>query len=254
MAKETIRAILTSQLGLRKMCSTWIPHHLSDTNKRDRVTCAENIIAIFAQHSIDYLMQHWATEDESWFLYETALTKRDNMAWCHPTQPKPTVIRPQLTNKKTLLLLAFTGDRKISGDVCAPGETVTSERYVDFILSTGEKWRHVRHHPKMLRELLWQHDNARPHTSKYTTEFLQHRGVSIIKQSAYSPDLNQCDRWVFKFLKHSFRGLKFADGQEILKRAVQELRGLSEEKYCMELSALLEHCKLVVINHGDYVV
>jgi len=89
--------------------------------------------------------------------------------------------------KKTLLLLAFTADQKISVDICSPGETVnSSERYVEFVRSTGEKWWHVRRNPKKLTELLWQHDNARPHTSKETIEFFQHRGVTLIKQSPYT--------------------------------------------------------------------
>lgn len=254
LSKDTVRQIFTNQLELRKMCSTWIPHHLSEANKRDRILCAQSIIALFENHSIDYLLHHWATEDESWFLYETALTKQQNQAWRHPTQPKLTVVRPKLTNKKTLLLLAFTGDQKISADICSPGETVNSERYVEFVRSTGEKWRHVRRHPKKLTELLWQHDNARPHTSKETMEFFHHRGVTLIKQSPYSPDMNQCDRWVFKHLKHSFRGQKFVDGDEVKGRAVQVLRGLPEEKFRQELLSLYEHCKLVVINHGNYVV
>jgi transposase len=254
LSKDTIRHILTDELGLRKICSTWIPHHLSEANKRDRMLCAQNILDIFQHHPLDHLMHNWATEDESWFLYETAPTKQENMAWCHPAQPHPTVVRSKLTNKKTLLLLAFTGDGKISAEKCAPGETINSERYVAFVRSTGEKWRHVRTNPRKLCDMLWQHDNARPHKSKETQEFFDRRGIPLIKQSAYSPDMNQCDRWVFKYLKHSFRGIRFVDGEEVLSRAVQELRRVSEDKYCKELIALREHCKLVLQNQGNYVI
>lgn len=44
------------------------------------------------------------------------------------------------------------------------------------------------------------------------------------------------------------------DGDEVKGRAVQVLRGLPEEKFRQELLSLYEHCKLVVINHGNYVV
>ena len=84
------------------MCSTWIPHHLSEANKRERILCAQSIIALFENHSIDYLLHHWATEDESWFLYETALTKQQNQAWRHPTQPKLTVVRPDKQENSSL--------------------------------------------------------------------------------------------------------------------------------------------------------
>ena len=74
LCKDAIREILTTHLGLRKVCSTWVPHHLSESNKRDRISCAESLIALFYENSFDYLLQHWATEDGSWFLYETATT------------------------------------------------------------------------------------------------------------------------------------------------------------------------------------
>jgi hypothetical protein len=89
---------------------------------------------------MDYLMRNLATEDESWFLYEIAFTKQQNMTWCRLKEPKLTVVRPKLTKKKTLLLLTFTGNGMVSADVRAPSETVTSQRYIEFIWSTGEKW------------------------------------------------------------------------------------------------------------------
>lgn len=253
LSKDAVRLILTNQLGLRKVCSTWIPHQLSENNKKDRVSCAENIITLFNENSTEYLLHYLVTEDESWFLYETAQTKQQNKAWCHPNEPKPTVVRPKLTNKKTLLLLAFTGDGKVSADVCAPGQTLNSQGYVEFVRATGEKWRHHRTSPVKLKELLWQHDNARPHVSQETIDFFNRRSVRLLKQSPYSPDLNQCDRWVFKFLKHAFRGRKFANGEEVLSQAVQTLRSLPQEKFRNELEHLHEHCHQVLRHSGNYV-
>ena len=75
LSYDVVRRILTVELGLRKVCSVWIPHTLSEKNKLERITCAQEILQLFENHSLDYLMKHWATQDESWFLYETALTK-----------------------------------------------------------------------------------------------------------------------------------------------------------------------------------
>jgi transposase len=254
MTKDVVRRILTMHLGLRKVCSTWIPHHLSEQNKRERILCAKEIIKLFHNHTIEYLLSHWATEDESWFLHETALTKQQNMAWLQPTQKKPTVIRPQLTNKKTMLLVAFTGDQKVNVENADPGETINAERYIEFVRSTGEKWRHLRRTPIKLSELIWQHDNARSHVARETMTFFEGRNVTLLKQSPYSPDLNQCDRWIFKTLKNLFRGLRFSSGDEVKAQAVQSLRALPVDKFEMELQSLFEHCKRVVSVQGDYVV
>ena len=34
LSKDTVRLILTKELHLRKVCSTWIPHLLSESNKQ----------------------------------------------------------------------------------------------------------------------------------------------------------------------------------------------------------------------------
>ncbi|QQP32993.1 Uncharacterized protein FKW44_024202, partial [Caligus rogercresseyi] len=52
--------------------------------------------------------------------------------------------------------------------------------------------------------LMW--DNARPHTDTDTREFLTRRDVEPVKQSPYSPDLNLCDRFLFRKLKHRSGG------------------------------------------------
>ena len=254
LSKDSVKRILTTELHLRKVCSTWIPHRLSEANRRDRVTCARDILKLFDSFPLEHLQRFWATEDESWFCFDTALTKQQNKAWLHPTQKKLTVVRPKLTSQKVLLLVAFTADKKISIEYAEPGETVTASRYVEFVRSTGERWRHVRHGAAKLSQLKWQHDNARPHTARETLSFFERRNVELIKQSPYSPDLNFCDRWVFKVLKKAFRGIKFKNGAEVQAHAAQVLKDIPEDTYLHEMLSLREHCSSVLACNGDYVV
>ena len=254
LSKDTVRLILTKELHLRKVCSTWIPHLLSESNKQERMTCAENILKMFESFSVEHLQRFWVTQDESWFCFDTSLTKQQNKAWLHPSQEKLTVVRPKLTSKKVLLLVAFTADKKISIEHVESGETVNAARYVEFVRSTGERWRHVRRGAAKLCELLWQHDNARPHTARETVAFFQQRNVNLIRQSPYSPDFNFCDRWIFKVLKKAFRGMTFQNGEEVRGRAVQILRDLSEDKYLTEMNSLRDHCSRVLACNGEYVI
>ena len=48
-------------------------------------------------------MENWVTEDETWALFEAQPIKQENKAWLHPSEPRLRVVRPQLTDKKTLL-------------------------------------------------------------------------------------------------------------------------------------------------------
>ncbi|QQP51422.1 Uncharacterized protein FKW44_012779 [Caligus rogercresseyi] len=61
----------------------------------------------------------------------------------------------------------------------------------------------------LLKDYLLMWDNARPHTATDTREFLTRRDVEPVKQSPYSSDLNLCDRFLFRKLKHLLRKDEF---------------------------------------------
>lgn len=253
LSKDTVHRILTDHLGKRKVCSVWVPHKLSERNKEDRVLCATELINFIESNSIDFLLKHWVTEDETWQLFDSLATKEQNKCWLSKDQARPTVVKPKLTQRKVLLIVAFTGDRKFNVEVCVPGEIVDSDRYIEFVRNTGEKWRRLHSSPTKLSELIWQHDNARAHSSTQTTDFFQRRSVTLLRQSAYSPDLNQCDGWLFKILKNELKKVDFSDANEVLNHTLQVLRSIPKERFINEINKLVQHCKNVIKLNGDYV-
>lgn len=252
--KDTIRDIVTNILGLKKLCSVWIPHILSDINKKDRVECATEIIRIQDQNSMDDCLRYWTTEDETWVLFDELQTKQDNKAWLAPNAARPRVILPKLTNKKTLLLLAFTGDGKCNIEAFRRGQTVTAKEYVSFVHRTGEKWRTLRSSPTRLNQLWWQHDNARPHAAAATKQFFARRQVTLIRQSAYSPDFNLADRWMFLYLKKNLKKNSFKSPEEVRAESLRLFRSIQRERFVHELERLYAYCKDVIRANGDYVV
>lgn len=147
--KDSVRKILTEQLGLKKLCSVWVPHVLSEANKKDRVEC----VRLMDRNSMEDCLRYWATEDETWVLFHGLPTKEENRAWLPPNASRPRVVLPKLTNQKTMLLLSFTGDGKCNVHAIRPGETVTAERYIQFVHDAGEKWRTLRSAPTRLTQL-----------------------------------------------------------------------------------------------------
>ena len=123
-------------------------------------------------YSKEDCLTYWAVEDETWMLYSSQRTKQEN-----------TVVRSTLTNRKTMLLVTFTGDGKVYIEYCEPGKTVTSSVYIDFIKALGNKWHVLRSSPTKFSELWWQQNNARPHTASDTTAFLEWRRVTVVRQA-----------------------------------------------------------------------
>lgn len=254
IGKETVREIVKDRLRLRKVCSVFVPHLLTTVAKRQRVECARQFLSLMEAHDPADLLHRWTTEDETWVPFEGILTKQEHKAWLSKEEPKLRVPRPVLTSKKTLLILAFTGSRNFHIEVLHPGDTLTSQRYIAFVHSAGEKWRVLRAAPTKLSLLFWQHDNASPHKAAVTEHFLQQRGMALIHQPAYSPDFNQCDRWLFSELKKHLRRKKFSSADEIREESLHYLRSIPENRFVDELKKLQEHCRAVIQLHGDYVI
>jgi histone-lysine N-methyltransferase SETMAR len=253
LSKSTVLRILVDDLLFRKVCSVWIPHRLSDSNKAQRVACAQGLLTLFDSYSNYELLRIFATQDETWVPYDLVTCKEDNKVWIAPQTPRPTVVRPQLTFRKTMLSVVFTGNGKVSADVTERGETVDSERYIAFVHKTGELWRKLRSDSTCLKELLWMHDNARPHTATITREFFEKRRVELVQQSPYSPDLNMCDRWLFKEIKKGLRGYTLNCAKDVLRSALEVFNKIPIDRFARELETLKTHCNHVIALHGDYV-
>ena len=88
----------------------------------------------------------------------------------------------------------------------------------------------LRSSPTKLSELWWQQNNARPHTAAHTTAFLEWRGVTVVRQP-YSPDLNACDRWLFKHSKKHSRKMKFTAVDEIRDEALRCFRQIPRSRF-----------------------
>lgn len=254
ISKDTVRNIVKERLGLRKVCSVWVPHTLTDENKQQRVNCAKHFLSLMENYSSADLLQRWATEDESWVPFHGLPTKQEHKAWLSKNEPKLRVLKPTLTSKKAMIIMAFTGCRNFHVEVLSHGETLTCQRYISFIHSVGERWRVLRSVPTKLSLLLWQHDNAAPHKALATEEFLQQRQMQLIPQAAYSPDLNQCDRWLFADLKKHLRQMEFTNAEEIREESLRFLRSIPKDRFIKELENLRHHCIAVVKQKGDYVV
>jgi transposase len=249
---STVLRILRDDLELRCVCSVWIPHRLSEENRRQRVNCAKQLRRELVGLGDDRY-DLYAVEDETWVYWEPFRTKSKNRTWIGKGEPRHRALRTELTAKKTLLLVSFTPNKRFSVSATPTGNTIDAQAMVDFIRRTGDLWRTLRSNPIHLSNLRWQMDNARPHAAKLVQDFLQHRRATVLWQSPYSPDLNLCDRFLFPWLKSQLRKTVFYSTEEVETNSLQVLRGFSEDAMRREVDDLIDHCQLVIEANGDYI-
>ena len=253
ISHESVRSILHDHLHRRYLCSTWVPHQLSVRQKELRVTSAKSIRHNLAQLG-EAKHRLYCVQDETLVFFSALQRKSKNKAWVALGEKKPIVVKQQNTNKKTMLSVMFTTNKKISIMATSSKETINHEYFIKFLTSTGNKWRVLRRDPTKLSELVLQFDNARPHTAGAVKEFLEKRGVNTVWQAPYSPDLNMCDRWLFDRLKLELADDEYETHEEVEEAALRILRSIPQDEYEHQLEKLFSYCQAVIEAGGDYVL
>ena len=194
---------------------------------------------------------NYVIEDESWFLWSQTCKGR---VWIGKRAVKPTNVKSKLTNMKTMSLVAFTcKPKRFSVSIMPKGTTIDSNSMIEYIKDTSKRFQNLKNHKIALKDTHLQMDNARPHSATLTQDYLKQRNISIVRQSPYSPDLNLCDRFLFRAIKQNLKKEDF-DSPEDVNRAIQRsIRLISKNTLMDQLGKLRDHCHLVIEANGDYI-
>lgn len=79
LGRNVIQQILHDSLKLRKIVSRWVPHYLTDQNKKERVDACRENLAMFTEGK--WRLCDIVTGDESWFYLRQIGSKLHNASW-----------------------------------------------------------------------------------------------------------------------------------------------------------------------------
>ncbi len=116
------------------------------------------------------------------------------------------------------MLVAFFDAKGVIYRTYVTNATINSDVYQNILPNFLQHLRKKR--PEKLGNWFLHQDNARPHVSKSTLEFMGKKGIKLIKHAPYSPDLAPADFWLFPTLKSLLAGRSF-DMQQELETAVE---------------------------------
>ena len=96
----SIHSILHKHLTVKKICSRWIPHNLSITQKKARVDWSKEMLKKYdrgaSKHVYDIV-----TGGESWIYAYEPESKQQSTVWVFQDEPNPTkVVRARSTSKQ----------------------------------------------------------------------------------------------------------------------------------------------------------
>ena len=85
--------------------------------------------------------------------------------------------------------------------------------------------------PSIADSWMLHHDNTPCHTAISVIEFLAKKGIRVVPQPPYSPDLSPCDFFLFPILRFHLKGRHFGMVENIEKTETDQLKAIPVSDY-----------------------
>lgn len=205
--KKTIYNTL-HRIGFRKKLMKWVPHTSTQRHKDLRVTLSQNHLD---RQKREAFLDNVITCDEKWIYYNNATRK---FIWYDEEQTEVEIAKRGLTNKKIMLCLWWDKHGVVYHEYLKPNQTIDSDLYCEMLGRLEERMKKTRGNLLRRKTVILHQDNARPHVSKKTKNFIQELGWELMDHPPYSPDLAPSDFYVFRSLQNYLRDAVFNSVEE----------------------------------------
>jgi [histone H3]-lysine36 N-dimethyltransferase SETMAR len=235
-------------MGIRKLCSRFVPRFLTGEMMRNRLECSQNNLNLWDQHGETFLA-NLITEDETPLSMYLPETKRESAEWKLPGE-KPSLKMRTGTSHGRAMMLSIFWDHKgvILMDFADKGITINAAYYSQLVATARKNRRKQKNTP-----LWFLHDNAPVHTAGVSRATIEGAGLVLVDHPPYSPDLAPSDFYLFRHLKKHLRGTQFGSKDD-LKVAVEDFfNACPRDFFKNAFSELIIRWRKCVERNGHYV-
>ena len=169
---STVHLILKKHLKVRKISARWVPHLLTDEQKRQRVKVAKKLLQMFPKYDKKQFA-NVVTGDETWVHYFEPVRKVSNKIWATKHSKRPIIAKRSLSTKKVLYAIFFSGEGVAIKVPVKKGKRITGKYYKDVVLKKLKKYYQKRRPATGFKHVRLLHDNAPAQTSAIVTAFLK---------------------------------------------------------------------------------
>ena len=223
---------------------------LTDGNKAVRVQRCRDLIEAL---SVRLCKKNLVTIDEKFFYLRNLRPRNTIGCWIDPsgdTVHARQTARRSTMEKKYLAIVAVTQQGQHYFEVLPRNTLLNSEKYISFINDMLHYLRNCEN-PILPENLRLIQDNARPHVSALTLQFFQEMNIRLLKQPAYSPDCNLCDRYIFPRLE-ALREDDFDNIDDVKNFLETKLREFSQRRMQVALEGMIVDMQKIADIGGSY--
>jgi len=225
--QESVRRILTEELGMRKICAKMVARNLIEQQRDARVSvCAE----LLEQVEADPELMEWViTGDKSWFFQYDPETKRQSLEWRSKGSPRPKKARMSKSKLKYMFVCFFDSMGIIHKEWVPAGQIVNQFYYKDILERLRKRVMWVR--PNIATNWILHHNNAPAHAAFSVAQFLTSKGITVMPQPPYSSDLAPCDFFLFQKTKSAVKGHHFESTEDIQRSVMQAFNDIPQAAF-----------------------
>lgn len=248
---DSVHKIVTEKLGYHKVCARWVPHMLTPDHKSQRVDCSREFLHECANNAEEFL-DSIVTGDETWCYHFTPETKEKSRQWLHTTSPRAKKFKQTQSAGKVMATVFWDRKGILLIDFLDPGTTINSDRYGESLKKLRRATQN-RRRGKLSKGVRLHHDNARPHTSRQTSDLIGQFGWTLVRHPPYSPDLAPSDYHLFPKLKDHLSGMKFKTNDEVKEEVKKFLNGLAVDFFEEGYQKWMVRLQKCIDRGGDFV-
>ena len=248
---SSVHFILKKILHVRKITARWVPHLLTDAQKKQRVKTAKKLLKMFPKFD-QKQFANVVTGDETWIHYFEPVRKVSNKIWATQNCKRPIIAKRTISAKKVLYAIFFSVEGIAIQVPVKRGKSITGKYYKDVVLAKLKKYYQKRRPATGFKHVRLLHDNAPAHTSALVTQFLKQEKVTVLPHPPYSPDLAPCDFFLFPKLKKFLSGRRYRSRQALGSAVFQYLSTIPKSAYRDAFRKWIYRLKLCISSHGEY--
>lgn len=242
ISRGSLHSILKDKLNATKKISWFVPHFLTDEQKKIRVDiCHENLRLCRNRANISRIL----TGDETYVYFYDAPTRSESRIWVFDDEPSPQVVKRDRTVGKVLYAVFFRSTGLVQAVKLEGQRSVTALWYTTQCL------------PKVFEGvensgLILLHDNASSHTANLTSQHLAQKKIRVLRHPPYSPDLAMADFWLFAGLKRNLRGRFFKSEQDLDLAVHQYFDSIPESDWSRAFDLWKSRMERCIEAKGEY--
>ena len=239
---------LLSELGIRKLCSRFVPYFLTSEMRDRRLQCCNQLIDLH-QRLGDSFVYNIITEDETPLSLYLPDDRRSSKEFKWPGESATRKLRSGTSHRRCLMLTIFWNScGVVHVDFADRHQRLNAEYYGEQVRKARQAVRKPRN-----QNLYLLHDNAPIHTAATTSTAINDLDFHVLPHPPYSPDLAPSDYYLFRHLKQHLRGERF-DSSEDIKEAVMDFFNSRSRDFFLEaFRELPTRWRKCLENDGGYI-